>query len=140
MEVLGTVAGVIAVAQAGDRVIQLLSRIRLYFNALQEIDALILDVTDLRMVLSMMESAASNLPRSYLIGLGKVLNRCSQIVLELEKTLNEFHKERLESNVAARTQMNRIRWLKKRNKVERLKEQLRDAKSTLTLQMLIINR
>jgi hypothetical protein len=87
MEVLGTAAGVIAVAQAGDRVIQLLSRIRLYFNALQEIDALILDVTDLRMVLTMMESAASNLPRSYLIGLGKVLNRCSQIVLELEKTL-----------------------------------------------------
>jgi hypothetical protein len=109
MDPLSVVASVLAVAQAGDKLIQLVSRIRLYSNAPEEIDALINEVSDLRLVLNTMHTTASNLPQAYVIGLGKGLDACSTIVLELERTLNDLSTTPSKAN---------SRWLKRRNKVE----------------------
>jgi hypothetical protein len=139
MDPLSIVASVLAVAQAGDRLIQLVSKIRQFFNALEHVDALINELADLKFVLDTVHMAASNLPEGYSTGFEKALETCNRIILELESTLASFSPRSSNRTSSVQIQMYRIRWLKKKDRVESLRQRLRDAKSTLTLQILSIN-
>jgi Fungal N-terminal domain of STAND proteins len=139
MDPLSIAVGVLTVVQAGDRIIQLVSKIRLKFDVPEEVNSLINEVSDLRMVLNTMDVAASNIPREYLVALGKIIDSCNKIILELEGTLNSFSTTPPRRNISLQTQVQRVRWLKRKGKVEDLRQRLRDAKSTLILQILSIN-
>jgi Fungal N-terminal domain of STAND proteins len=139
MDPISIVASIIAIAQAGDRLVQLIPEIRLYFTALEQIDALVDEVSDLRLVLDTTRASASNLPDVYITGLENSLATCNHIVLELERILNSFLDRPPRASGLVQTQVHRMRWMKKKARVERLRQRLRDAKSTLMLQLLSIN-
>jgi hypothetical protein len=139
MDPLSIAVGVLTVVQAGDRIIQLVSKIRLKFDVPEEVNSLINEVSDLRMVLNTMDVAASNIPRENLVALGKITDSCNKIILKLEGTLNSFSTTPPRRNISLQTQVQRVRWLKRKGKVEDLRQRLRDAKSTLILQILSIN-
>lgn len=135
MDPLSIVASVIAIAQAGDRLIQLMAKMRPYFKAFGEIDALIDELCDLKLVLDTAHIAVSNLPQGYITGLAKALDTCNRAVLDLEKILTESSR----TTSMVKSQIHRVRWWKSKNKVESLRQRLRDSKSTLTLHLLAVN-
>jgi hypothetical protein len=135
MDPLSIVASVIAISQAGDSLIQLLQRFRLYFNVFDHIEALVDELCHLRLILDTVHMAAANLPGRYVAGLAKSLDACKLIILELETILTESSK----TKSTLKSQLHRVRWVKKKNKVESLRVRLRDSKSTITLHLLAIN-
>jgi hypothetical protein len=140
MDPLSIVAGVIAVVQAGERLSQLASKVSLFIKATEEIDSLIHELSDLKLVLNALRVATSNLPEDFTAGLGTILNACSRIILALDGILQEILSKAPESDASVvQTQMSRLRWLKRRDRVQGLMQRLRDAKSTLALQVLALN-
>jgi hypothetical protein len=140
MDPLSIAASVIDVCQAGDRLIQLVSKIRLYSNALVEIDNIIVEISDLCEVLDSIFLAVSQTAPTLITGVSRTLDSCNNIVLELEKTFKGLSNGLSKSDSKVQTQIYRVRWLKRRGPVESLRQRLRDAKSTLTLHLVSVNR
>jgi hypothetical protein len=109
MDPLSIVVSVIAMAQAGDRIMQLVQRIRQYFNASEQIDALADELSDLRLVLDTVQKAASNLPTAYFAGLKKALHGCNRTVIELETLLADLSFRSAKVSSSLQSQMHRVR-------------------------------
>lgn len=133
MEPLGIATSIIAVCQAGDRALALLSRIRHAYHASEEINALAKDIQRLRSVLDVAEIFARSQPSSGGAIFRAILDDCDSIVHELECLLAECLKAPRKLKAFATSHFVRMHWMKRRTNAETLRQQLRDAVSCLAL-------
>jgi hypothetical protein len=135
MDPLSIAASIIAVCQCGDRVLELISKARRYLRVPEEIDTLVLELRRLKIVLGVIETATSTL-----VGLSEhatvvqhILLDCDRIVNNLEDVLSTCRVGNAEKFRTTNGHRVRLNWVRKRSKVENLKQQLRDAVASLTL-------
>lgn len=137
MDPLSIAASVLAIIQTGESVIRLCSKARLYLNVQRDIDAIINEVSDLRVVLDDIQRKSKDIVQEDATHLLGQLARCKGVVLELEYILGEALKPPTKEWIPFQWQFYRLRWVQKRDQVAKLKERLSSAKATLTLQIII---
>ena len=137
MDPLSIAASILAIVQTGESVIRLSSKARLYLNVPGDIDAIINEVSDLRVALDDLRRKSKVIAQEDTAHLLGQLARCKGVVLELECILGEALKPPTKEWIPFQSQFYRLRWVQKKDQVAKLKERLSSAKATLTLQILI---
>ena len=139
MDPLSIVASTIALAQVADRILTLATKIRRYLNAPAEINALITDISDLRLVLGKLHSNTPIFPVQELPTLRKLLNSCNSIMVRIEEMINEIYLKSGKPDSCLEPRFRRLIWLKNKREIDRLSRQLSDSKTLLTLQLVGVN-
>lgn len=145
MDPLSIIASVIAVCQAGDRIGGLLSCIQTIVNAPGELAALINEVSNIRAAVWGLQSSIA-ISHGLFPSSGSLLNileDCLVHIDNIETLIEESVPTRngvqrlAEEGIIKRTK--RMAWMRKRRKVGRIKQQLKDALSAIQLQLLSVN-
>lgn len=136
MDPLSTVAGAIAVCQAADRLATLFASVKTYFAAPHEIDTLENEVGNVMIALNTLQSAASRLPSQGLPDLDRLVEACTVNTLELKELIMKSYIKRVDLRTSTRCRFHRMAWVWRKNKVQKIKQQLRDAQSALLLQVM----
>lgn len=91
MEALALIGGVLAVIQAGDRLVTLLDQIRPLFEAPTEVDSLINEITRLRAVFGDVETTIRDVSPSVILShqerytsIAQVIKQGNDVLLELQ--------------------------------------------------------
>jgi hypothetical protein len=141
MDPLSIVASSIAVVQAADRVAGLLSNIKPFLEAANDLDKLIQEVAGLKILLSDLQSSSqevlrlmSSSPERIQI-LESLVNEGLAVLLELERMIEYEFKRLPNQNAPGKSKVHRIRWLRKAGDVQKLKGQLLDVKSSISVQI-----
>jgi hypothetical protein len=145
MDPLSIVASVIAVCQAGDRIGGLLTCIQTLVNAPQEVAALFNEISNIRTALLMLQSRIVMshwlFPSSGCVH--QTLQSCLMHIASLETLVGESVSttdtslSRRGENIIKGTK--RMTWMRKRRKIGRIKQQLKDALSAIQLELLSLN-
>jgi len=137
MDPITIIGGAIAITQAVDRIVGLSIQIkRLLTDAPDEIDALVIEISDLRAVLSSLHrhSDVSTLlvpAQDELRGLQSLVGSCGTVVAGLEKTIQEVL-----ARGAGRTKLRvGMEWMKKRKAIALSRGRLREYQMLLALQI-----
>jgi hypothetical protein len=136
MDPLSIVAGAIAVCQAADRLATLFASVKTYFAAPHEIDTLENEVGNVMIALNTLQSAASRLPSQGLPDLDRLVEACTVNTLELKGLVMKSYIKRADLRTSTRRRFHRMAWVWRKNKVQKIKQQLRDAQSALLLQVM----
>jgi hypothetical protein len=143
MDPLSITASAIAVAQAGNRVLGLVSQVRQFCNAPVEMDALRCEIKQMQCLLTTAQSvcySGTRLPSPEMVSM---IVHCTKIVSKLETLLLECvgRRERNGSDRGlAKGKMACLSWMKRKSAVHTLKQQLRDAVSSWTLYLAVVDR
>lgn len=140
MDPLSIATAAIAVCQASDQLISMLGRTKPYFTAPQDVEALACEVSNTRLALEGLNSAASSDSGSSpelrrlrtAIGLG--IAHISQLETLLGESL-VVGKRAVDGKSMA---VKRMAWLTKKSKVERVKQQLKNVISAIQLQVVCL--
>lgn len=139
MEALGLIGGIIAVAQAGDRVIELLKKVRPLFDAPKNVDVLIDEISTFKSILADLQNVLNHtatLPIQ--IGHANIngnIEQAQNVLGELEYLVeHSFVKSEVRPADGSR-KINRIAWTKKLHEVEHLRRRLRDIKLNILVQL-----
>ncbi len=136
MDPLTIIASAIAVGQAGDRLTGLLLKAKRLLEAPDEVDGLVNEIADLKLVLSSLRSTVSDIRRcsdsDSPNSLSKLVEACGSIVLNLEELVAY-------SFSAPSGKVDRVSWARKKNRVEKLRLRLRELKSALAVHLASIN-
>lgn len=140
MEPLSIASSVIAIGQAGDRITGLLISVGTWIDAPDEVDVLINELADVKLVLSLVQDFERHLRTSDsspsaedAVSLAKLLDGCKTIVLDLEKLVAYDLVRDCRFDEAGRRKVHSTRWVAKRNKVMSLRRRLRDQKGLIQL-------
>lgn len=136
MDPLSIVAGAIAVCQAAARLATLFASVKTYFAAPHEIDTLENEVGNVMIALNTLQSAASRLPSQGLPDLDRLVEACTVNTLELKELVMKSYIKRADLRTSTRRRFQRMAWVWRKNKVQKIKQQLRDAQSALLLQVM----
>jgi uncharacterized protein YbcI len=126
-------ASVIVVGRAGDRLLKLILRTRRYLKASDEIDTLIQELQRLKMVIEAVESASSALLPKQASSIQVIFFDCNKIIQEMEGILSACRKGLINLDGVICIHRLRLRWARQRSRTKDLKQQLRDAMSSLLL-------
>jgi len=133
MDPLSIVASLIAVGQAGDRLLSLIAQTRRYLKAPEEIDALEAELQRLKMVIGIVDAFALTQLSEHVPSIKRILSDCKRIIDALETILTECKRGYSSQKQLGQVRMVRLGWLKRRSRVESYKQQLRDAMASLIL-------
>lgn len=133
MDPLSIVASAIAVCQAGERLGGLLSGIELYVNAPKEIAALSSEISNVRKPLVGLQYAAALASPQELGDFNKLVALSLNDVAQLDKLVEISLLKPAKANGNPSTGINRLAWPRKKRKIERIKQQLRDDLSSIQL-------
>jgi hypothetical protein len=111
----------------------LASRIKAYFDAPEEIENLKNEVTDLKQVMSKLQSTAADLPLQESDILTKEVDSYSTILSKIDDLVCKVLPSSAAGEESRRRKVNRVTWVRKRNKIERLMEKLTRAHPSLLL-------
>jgi Fungal N-terminal domain of STAND proteins len=139
MEAIGIVASSIAICQAGDRVLSLVSRFKRFLSAPEEIEALAREIDRLKWILIAVENVVMLQPPHLSMMLDTLLKDCDKIVLELETVIVSSIEASQRLNGTAQINLMRMSWMKSKTRVEALRQQFRDAISATTLCVILTN-
>lgn len=133
MEALSVLGSIIAIAQAGDRLIDLIEKARPFIRASKEVDELRDEVLDLTGLLKDLDTcirelhSSKSLPPDQTEGLERLLKKAEKAVSALEDIVNTVKGPgRVE-----RDSVDRIAWMRKISKVKRLQEHLHHIRLTM---------
>ena len=145
MDPLSIVSGIIAVCQAGERMGGIISCIQTLANAPGEIAALIDEISNIRATLSDLYFRVLTSPEAF-GGSGcihQVLETCLGQVQVLEDVVanSVINRDKLPfgRNLDTASRTKRMAWLRKRKKIERVKQELRLAISIINLELLSLS-
>lgn len=145
MEALALIGGILAFIQTGDRLVTLLDQIRPLAEAPNEINSLINEITQLNTVFRDFETALEDVSSNSIPSHHERYANMAQTVEEGNNTLLKL--QSLISDVFLKSQgrhsdgkskvprVNRISWARKREDVQRLRQQLRDVRLTMLVQL-----
>jgi hypothetical protein len=133
MDPLSVIASVVALCQAGDRVIQLISGIKQFFLASDEIEALVKDIYLLKEVLCVVRTVEVTHHGLHSPVLVALIVDCDKTMLNLESLLSSLINISRKRRVLAPAHLVKIRWMKKKTRAQILKQRLQDSVSSLTL-------
>lgn len=133
MDPITIVTSVITMGQAIGRLRVLVSGIKAYFDAPEEFENLMNEVTDLKQVMSKLQSTAADLPLQESDILTKKVDSYSTILSKIDDLVCKVLPSSAAEEESRRRQVNRVTWVRKRNKIERLMEKLTRANLPLLL-------
>lgn len=132
MDPLTIVAGAIAIAQAVDRIIALSSQTKRLLNAPVEIDALITEINELKVVLDGLRLGSTQVPPGDALNLGNLLESCSDVAMRIENTIQGIL---IPINDNGGMRVRHVEWMRKRRFISQLKDRLAMCKSQLALHL-----
>ena len=140
---LSVTAGIIAVLGAIESVTKTLARIKSIRNAPNELLALINEVSDLKLILSDVQSyladctASQQLPREPLQHMSTLANRARDRLLELDELIQyRFTKA---DSTTDQIKVSRREWARARSTIETFRQSLRDIRLNIVTQMVVVN-
>jgi hypothetical protein len=138
MDPLSVAASILAVIGAVERLKCLASKVRLILRASEEIEAVLSEVQSIGAVLQTMSSRIMMCLPGSQFDVCEPLENCKTIVGEIETVIGGlFEDPGLVCKTALQQQIFRLRWAKKRRRVETLAQRLEKAKGTLGLHLLV---
>ena len=143
---LSIVASVIAVVGAIEGVSKTLAKIRTLRNAPSELQALVNEVSDLRIIVGDVENYTSRntnqlqAPHDQLKNMSILVARAKDCILELDmlihsRLLRPGAQERKEKAI----KVSRREWAQARGTIERFRQTLRDIRLNIATEMLVLN-
>jgi len=141
MDPLTITTGAIAI---GYRLTGVLSKIKPFLQAPEDLDRLIKDVALLNRLINDLRGASGEilqlaiLPVQEIQTLQSLVDEASQIILELEKLIEHDFKKPTQAN-DNRPKVHRVTWLWKADDVERLRRRLQDLYISLAVQLGTLN-
>lgn len=139
MDPLSIIATTISIGQAVDRITSLTAKAKRYRDAPEDISALIAEIADLKLVLDKLQSTTANFPVQDLPTLKRLLDSCGANVLQIETLIREAFVKPGSPEDTSKLKVHRFAWVRKKHEIERLREQLRDSRALLGLQLVGIN-
>jgi hypothetical protein len=139
MDPLTILASCIAICQAVDRIASLVHKTALFVHAPEEIQALINDTGDLKMVLTRLQTVSAVFPVQDIPTLSKLLQSCSGVLKQIEEVIINKLIKPVDTEMSAGIKVNRMAWIQKKHHIERLRGLLRDSTALLTLQLVGVN-
>ncbi|KAF7510396.1 hypothetical protein GJ744_006675 [Endocarpon pusillum] len=139
MDPLSIIAITISIGQAVDRITTLTAKAKRYRDAPEDISTLIAEIADLKLVLDKLQSTTANFPVQDLPTLKRLLDSCGANVLQIETLIREAFVKPGSPEDTSKPKVHRFAWVQKKHEIERLREQLRDSRALLGLQLIGIN-
>ena len=145
MDPLSIVSSAIAVSQAGERVGSLISCIQTLLNAPRELAALVNEISNIRAALSGLNSRILTSQEAFGSSrcIRQILETCLVHVEVLERlvanTLTTRDAALLGSDGRTAKGTKRIAWLRKKSRIEKIKQELKVALSAIHLELLSLN-
>lgn len=145
MDPLSIAASIVALFQAGDRLSGLLAKLRPLLTAPEEVNALVNEVSDIKIVLGDLETSirdlteSNSLPEERAEHLHRIFNNLATVLLQLETLIADCFLKLSRQRGIGRPKVHRMAWVRKRSQVEKLRQQLRDLRSTITAQLAGVN-
>lgn len=136
MEPLGVLASVIAIYQAGDRLLGLIAKLRRVLHAHDDIRTLHQDIGRLKLVLDALTTVPEVCNDSTDGELGHIIGDCHKAIDSLEALLSSCLRTDKSDSIVS-SAIIRTRWLRRRQGAESQRQQLRDSFSTLGLYLQI---
>ena len=140
---LSIIASIIAVVGAAEGVAKTLGKIKTIRNAPDELLALINEVSDLKIILSDIQSyVIHNIQRPQispeeLRNISTLINRARDKLLELDQLIQ--YRLIKPDSVSDQIKVSRREWLRARSTIERFRQSLRDIRLNIVTQMVIMN-
>jgi len=145
MDPLSIVSGIIAICQAGERIGGLIFCIQTLANAPAEIAAFVDEISNLLSTLSELHSRILSSHEAFESSryIHQVLEACLGRVGKIEgiiaNSLTASDKLPFESGLSTTNKTKRMAWLRKRKKIERVKQELKVALSAIHLELLSLS-
>jgi ankyrin repeat protein len=137
MEPLGIVASIIAVFQASDRLLKLLSNVQEARNALNEIQLLEARLSCVQLVLIEAREYGCPSTSNSTCRLCPIIGECDKALSSLQLILQEIQHSCSWLPEGAARQVVRARWWKRRAKIQSLKKHLKELVALLNLQVIL---
>jgi hypothetical protein len=122
-----------------DRINSLVHKTATFVHASEEIKALISDTSDLKLVLTRLQTVSAVFPVQDIPTLSKLLQSCFSILHQIEEVIDKTLIKSVTTGISPTMKVNRIAWMQKKGHIERLRVLLRDSTTLLTLQLVGIN-
>jgi hypothetical protein len=146
MDPISVVGCIIGVAQAGDRLIGLLAKLKPAWTATRDVQMLIDELNDLGRVLEHLKYAVNHLPPSNSKALPlevyesllALVNGGGSVLMELEKMIEQ---DFLKASAASDRDLkvHRLTWARKISQVQTLRQKLKDVQLIIMVQASCIN-
>jgi hypothetical protein len=138
MDPLSIIASILAVVGAVEQLVCLIAKLKRVSRASEEIDSVLTQILSLRRVLQTMARLRSTRPPTYHEDVSTPLTNCKTIIAEIEDIIGGLFAElRVYGTALLRSQIFRIRWIKKNKRIEILTQQLESEKATLVLEVVV---
>lgn len=138
-EILSLVGSVIAVVQAGDRLLSLLDKVRPFFNAPKDINLLVSEVSSFKGILidlqAVIDHGASLVPVQMTSNVNKNMQEGREILTELDTLVGTSFIRFRRTISGDLGKANRIAWMMKLHDVEHLRQRLQDVKMNVLIQL-----
>jgi hypothetical protein len=138
MDPLSVAASILAVVGALEGLMCWISKVKLIMKASEEIEAIMTEILSLSLVLQTMARRVTIYQQKYEDDIARPLDNCKRIVAEFENVLRGlFAETRVPCTTSLQPQVFRIRWMRKKRRIDELTRRLERAKATLGLELLI---
>jgi hypothetical protein len=138
MDPLTILCGAITVCQAGGQLVALLTSIKPYFTAPEDVDALTKQIKHVKSALDGLNSATSSVSSPELRCLRQLADGCIFHISQLESLVTESFMKKQTSSRLGSPYVHRMAWLRKRGRVEGIKQQLKDILLAIQLQVVFL--